>query len=69
MMFVQCPFLPESTSFRANCASEWNYRCRAQTRDFGAHLSKSLDPEAVRCALACSIADQMMRTEREGADD
>lgn len=69
MMFVQCPFLPESIGPRANCVTGWNSLCRAQTREFGAQLSKSRDPEAVRCALACSIADQMLQTMEEGADD
>lgn len=69
MMFVQCPFLPESASSGANCASERNNRCRAQTREFGAQLSKSCDPDAVRCALTCSIVDQMLQTMEEGTDD
>lgn len=69
MMFIQCPFLPESTSPRANCASAWNNGCRAETRDFGTQFSKSIDSVAVRCALACSIVDQMLQTMEEGADD
>lgn len=73
--YVQCPFLSEPTvlyepaSSRANCASARNNRCRAQAIELGTLVSKSSSLNDVRCALACSIAEQMLRTEREGADD